>query len=131
MTYLNAPVRPRETRAWREDPLGRIGGLVVTAVLGVLLGVQYWTPNKRVIPVVGALVLFGVAWRLSMVAAMSMLVFLLPYPKGTVFGNTNLALIMIVGLIWLLRLSLKMSDRARSSPVDVPILGLLLWYILS
>jgi len=36
-----------------------------------------------------------------------------------------------VFVIWLLRLSLRMSPRARMSPLDLPIFGLLLWYILS
>ena len=130
MSYLNAPMRPAPKR-WREDTAGRAVSLVITAIFGALLGIQYWSPNKRVIPVVVALLVFGVAWRLSMVAALNVLVFLLPYPKGTVFGNTNLAFIMIVSVIWLLRLSLRMSPPARSSPLDLPIIGLLLWYILS
>lgn len=130
MGFVNTPV-PTTPKRWREDPIGRAITLLMTAVFGVLLGIQYWTPNKRVIPVVAALVVFGVAWRLSMVAAVNLLVLLLPYPKGTVFGSTNLALIMLVFVIWLLRLSLKMSPPARSSPMNIPILGLLLWYILS
>ena len=130
MGFLNAPIaEPR--KPWREDPMGRVVGLVTTAIAGVLLGIQYWTPNKRVIPVVAALLVFGVAWRLSMVAAINVLVFLLPYPKGTVFGSTNLAFILLVFVIWLLRLSLRMSPPARSSPMNVPIFGLVLWYILS
>jgi len=128
--FLNAPVTPAP-KPWREDPIGRVFGLILTVTLGVLLGIQYWTPNKRVVPVVAAMLVFGVAWRLSMVAAINVLVFLLPYPKGTVFGSTNLALVMLVFVIWLLRLSLRMSPPARSSPLNFPIFGLLLWYILS
>src|SRR4029077_466393 len=92
---------------------------------------QYWMPNKRVIPVMVVLLVFGVAWRLSMAAAINVLVFLLPYPKGTVFGNTTLAFILIVFVIWLLRISLRMSPPPRSSPLTLPIFGLILWYILS
>jgi O-antigen ligase len=36
-----------------------------------------------------------------------------------------------VFLIWLLRLSLRMSAPARRSPVDLPVLGMVMWYILS
>ena len=130
MGFLNAPITP-PPKPWREDPVGRAIGFVAIAVMGALLGIQYWTPNKRVIPVVASLLVFGVAWRLSMVAAMNVLVFLLPYPKGTVFGTTNLAFIMIVFLIWLLRISLRTTPPARSSPVDLPIIGMLLWAVLS
>jgi hypothetical protein len=77
------------------------------------------------------MLVFGVAWRLSMAAAVNVLVFLLPYPKGTVFGSTNLAFIMIVFVIWLLRLSLRTAAPARSSPLNLPILGMLLWAVLS
>ena len=127
MTAPERRPRPSDTR----DLFNRVFGFVGMMVMGVLLGFQYWTPNKRVIPVVVVLLVFGVAWRLSMAAAINVLVFLLPYPKGTVFGNTNLAFILIVFVIWLLRLSLRMSPPARSSPVNLPIFGLILWYILS
>ena len=130
MGFMNSPATPA-VKPWREDPIGRLVGFVTVVTLGVLLGIQYWTPNKRVIPVLLATAVFGIAWRLSMVAAINVMVFLLPYPKGTVFGSTNLALIMMVFVLWLLRLSLRMSEKARTSPVDLPILGLLLWYVLS
>jgi hypothetical protein len=130
MGFLNAPITPAP-KPWREDPLGRALGFVVLAAFGLLLGIQYWTPNKRIIPVVAVMLVFGVAWRLSMAAAVSVLVFLLPYPKGTVFGSTNLAFIMIVFVIWLLRLSLRTAAPARSSPLNLPIVGMLLWAVLS
>src|SRR5262245_34381984 len=136
MGLMTAPARPRGTavRGGSSDPrdlFNRVFGGITTAVVGVMLGIQYWTPNKRVIPVVAVLLVFGVAWRLSMAAAINVLVFLLPYPKGTVFGNTNLAFILIVFSIWLLRISLRMSPPARSSPLNLPIFGMILWYILS
>jgi O-antigen ligase len=129
MGLMTAPDR-RDTGASR-DLFNRVFGFIATLVSGVLLGVQYWNPNKRVIPVVVVLMVFGVAWRLSMAAAINVLVFLLPYPKGTVFGSTNLAFILMVFVIWLLRLSLRMSPPARSSPINLPIFALILWYILS
>jgi hypothetical protein len=130
MGFLNAPITPAP-KPWREDPIGRAIGVVAIAVFGALLGVQYWNPNKRVIPIVAAVLVFGLAWRLSMVAAINFLVLLLPYPKGTVFGSTNLAFIMMVFVIWLLRVSLRTTPPPRSSPIDLPIIGMLLWAVLS
>jgi len=130
MGLINAPARRLDTGPAR-DLFNRVFGFLSLAVMGVLLGVQYWTPNKRVIPVVIVALMFGVAWRLSMAAAVNVLVFLLPYPKGTVFGGTNIAFILMIFVIWLLRLSLRMSPPARSSPINLPIFGLILWYILS
>src|SRR5262252_818033 len=131
MGLLSAPATRRRDVGSARDLVNRALAVVSTIVVGVLLGFQYWNPNKRVIPVVIVLMVFGVAWRLSMAAAINVLVFLLPYPKGTVFGNTNLAFILMVFVIWLLRLSLKMSPPARSSPLNLPIFGMILWYILS
>ncbi len=130
MGFLSAPAARREPRPG-ADLLSRALAWISTTVMGVLLGIQYWNPNPRVIPVMVALFVFGITWRLSMVAAINVLVFLLPYPKGTVFGSTNLAFILLVFVIWLLRLSLRMSPPARSSPLNLPIFGMLLWYILS
>jgi len=130
MGLITAPVRRPDVGVAR-GLVNRVIELVTIVTSGVMLGVQYWTPNQRVIPVVVVLLVFGVAWRLSMAAAINVLVFLLPYPKGTVFGSTTLAFILMLFVIWLLRQSLKMSLPARSSPINVPIFGLILWYILS
>lgn len=130
MSYMTAPQSHRPSPGG-SDPLSRVLGFITTVVMAVLLGIQYWNPNKRVIPVVVALLVFGVAWRLSMMAAINMLVFLMPYPKGTVFGSTNLAFILLVFIIWLLRVSLRMSPRPRTSPLNIPIMGMLLWGVLS
>jgi hypothetical protein len=128
---LLSPSATRRTLEPQRNVVNRVLAFITTMVVGVVLGTQYWNPNKRVIPVLAVLLVFGVAWRLSMAAAINVLVFLLPYPKGTVFGNTNLAFILMVFVIWLLRLSLRMSPPARSSPVNLPIFALILWYILS
>jgi O-antigen ligase len=128
---LLSPSTARQAQEPRRDLVNRVLGFFITVGTGVVLGIEYWTPNKRVIPVLATLLVFGVAWRLSMAAAINVLVFLLPYPKGTVFGSTNTAFILIVLIIWLLRISLRMSQPARSSPLNLPIFAMILWYILS
>ena len=130
MSLLNPPAVGRAERQG-PDWLGRAFAWVLVLSVGILLGFQYWSPHPRIIPVMVAILTFGVAWRLDMAAAISLLVFVLPYPKGTVFGNTNLAFILLVLVIWLLRVSLRLSPRPRASGVDLPILGMFLWYILS
>ncbi len=130
MGFLKAPPAPG-TPSWRSDPFSRATGLLTTLAIGIVLGMQFWSPNKRVIPVIAAAAVFGVAWRMSMSAAINVMVFLLPYPKGAVFGSTNLALVLMLLVLWLLRLSLRTTEPARGSPLDMPLLGLLLWYVLS
>jgi len=88
-------------------------------------------PNKRVLAVMAALVVFGLAWRVSMVMGLGFLVLALPFPRGTSFGTTNLAFILILAVIWLLRMSQRASALPRRTPVDVPIAGLVIAYIVS
>ncbi len=130
MRVLNA-LLTRHSSSEGPDWIGKTLTVIAIVGAGVLIGVQYWLPNPRVIPVILSLLVFGVAWRLDMVAAINLLVILLPYPKGTVFGSTNVAFILLVFIIWLLRVSLRMSPRPRPTPVDLAIFAFTLWHILS
>src|SRR5258706_2349232 len=129
-------MRSADTTAPR--PRFRLPGLpgwlvngVAVIVGGVLLGQQYVHPNRRVRPVIVGVIVCGLAWRVGMVAGLGVLVLALPFPRGTVFGNTNLALILILLVIWLLRISQRQSPAPRQSPFDLPIVGLLIMYMLS
>ena len=51
MSYMTAPQSHRPSPGG-SDPLSRVLGFITTVVMAVLLGIQYWNPNKRVIPVV-------------------------------------------------------------------------------
>ena len=110
---------------------GKLLGALLVAITGVVLGQQYVNPNRRVLPVLVGLVVTGLAWRVGMLAGLGVLVLALPFPRGTIFGNTNLALILLLLVIWLLRVSQRQSPLPHRSPVDVPIVGLLIMYMLS
>ena len=128
MSATSAPANPLpRTRRWP----GRLLAAAVVVTAGWLLGQQYVTPNKRVVPVMAGLLISGLAWRVGMVAGLGVLVLTLPYPRGTTFGNTNLALILVLLIIWLLRITQRQSPLPRRTPVDIPIVGLLIMYMLS
>jgi O-antigen ligase len=114
---------------------GRTIGIAVRFIavvaLGVLIGIQYMAPDKRMLGVAAAAVIFGVAWRLDMVTGLGVLLMVLPYPRGTVFGNTNFALVLLLLLIWLVRVAQRVNPAPRSTPVDGPIAGLVLAYAVS
>ncbi|HUK62554.1 MAG TPA: O-antigen ligase family protein, partial [Dongiaceae bacterium] len=99
--------------------------------LGVLIGQQYMNPNKRVLPVIAAVVVIGLAWRLDLVTSIGVLLFLLPYPKGTAFGTTNLMLSLIIGILWLVNASMRRAAPPRRTPVDGPLAGLVILYLCS
>jgi len=109
----------------------RLLGPTLLVIAGLVLGQQYVTPNKRVIPILLGVFITGLAWRVGIVAGLGVLVLALPFPRGTVFGNTNLALILVLLVIWLLRVIQRLSPPPRRSPVDLPIIGLVIMYVLS
>jgi hypothetical protein len=122
-------------RDGRVDRISRWVGRTVSAgmvvVLGILLGQQYVEPNKRVLPVMAAVVIAGLAWRLDLVTSICVMIFLLPYPRGTTFGTTNIALALLVAIVWLVNSSLGRAPAPRRSPVDMPLVGLVIMYICS
>jgi O-antigen ligase len=115
----------------RRDPIRTALGALLLVLTGVALGIQYVNPNKRALPVLVGLVVFGLAWRIDMITGLGILVATLPYPKSTVFGNTNLAFILLLLIIWMLRVTQRQSPGFARTPIDAPIGGLLIAYIIS
>ena len=114
------------------DWASRLVGVVILIGAGVVLGINYLAPDKRMIAVMVATLVFGIAWRVDLVSAIGILVLALPHPRGTVFGNTNVALVLLLlVLIWLLRVSTRQVPPARRTPVDVPIIALLIAFTIS
>ncbi len=110
---------------------GRLVNAALVVIAGIVLGQQYMSPNKRVVPVIVGLLVSGLAWGVGIVAGLGVLIVALPFPRGTVFGNTNLALILMMLVIWLLRVTQRQIPPPRGTPLDIPIIGLLTMYMLS
>ena len=113
------------------DPIQRGIGLALLVGAGVVLGINYLMPDKRMIAVIVATVLFGMMWRVDLVTGIGVLVLALPYPRGTVFGGTNVVLVLLLLLLWLLRASIGQAARPHRTPVDVPMVALLIAFIVS
>ena len=113
------------------DWASRLVGIGILVGAGIVLGINFLAPDKRMIAVMAATVVFGVAWRIDPVSAVGVLVLALPYPRGTVFGSTNVAMVLLLLLIWLLRISTRQAEPARRTPVDVPIVALLIAFTVS
>ncbi len=128
---MNAIVRARRTAAALGPAVDRLILAVLVIAGGFILGGQYMKPNKRTLPVLAALVIFGLAWRMEMVSGLGVLVLALPFPKITVFGNTTTAFVLLLLVIWLLRVSLRVSAPPRRSPLDAPLIALFVCYVVS
>src|SRR5437867_2360471 len=114
-------------RAWPARALE----IVLVIATGVLLGVQYILPEKRTIAVMVAFAVFGIAWRIDMVSGLCLLALLLPFPRNMVYGSSSIAFILLLLVIWLLRIALRQSPPPRHTPLDVPVAGLLIAYVIS
>ena len=125
--FHRAEARPRPWSGLR----GHLSTIVIVVLVGLVLGLQYIVPDKRVIALLVAATVFGVAWRMDMVAALGVMAIALPFPRGTVFGNTNLAFILLLLVLWLLRVTQRQSAAPRRSPIDVPLLALFIAYVVS
>lgn len=121
------PVVPRTSVDWS----GRILGALVILGLGMLLGFEYMTPEKRSLSIVAAFVVAGIAWRLDTLSGIGFLMMFMPFPRGTVFGSTNVAFVLLLLIIWLFRITQRMAPLPRRTALDLPILGLVTAYIVS
>jgi len=127
---MNLAVRLRE--AWGErDWLRTLLTVAGVVGVGILLGHQYMAPDKRVIATSAAIVMFGIAWRLDLVSGIGVLMLAIPFPRHTTFGSTNLAFVLLLLVVWLLRYTQREAPPPRRTPLDAPIAGMLLAYILS
>jgi O-antigen ligase len=111
--------------------LDRIGVILLTVAVGVVLGLQYNTPNKRVLSVITALLMFGLTWRLDIITGLGVMAVALPFPRATVVFNTNVFLIALMLVIWLLRVSMRQCAPPHRSPIDAPLVALFIFYVLS
>jgi len=125
------PARPRNVDSPLATRLNRwFQGLLVLAA-GILIGQQYVYPDKRMIPLLISVVVIGITWRMDTVAGIGLLILALPFPRGTVFGTTSIAFILMLVIIWLVRVSTRQVAAPRRSPIDLPLVGLAIVYILS
>lgn len=121
-------------RSWAGIAVGWIERGISAALvilLGVLLGLQYMAPDKRVLSALAGVIVAGIAWRLEIIAGIGVMIMALPFPKGLSFGTTNVALVLLLGVIYLLRVGQRELPRPRGTPLDMPILGLVVAYCVS
>jgi len=129
---MSAPllvVRPEPRRPFEIVKRLATGAMIL--VTAVVLGVQYVMPDKRILALMAATIVFGVAWRVAMISGVGLLLIALPFPRGTVFGNTNFALILLLLVIWLMRASLRLMPRPHGTRVDWAVIGLIGAFIIS
>ncbi len=128
---MSASLRPARTPHPLAGLLDRLGVLILIIGVGVTMGLQYITPNKRVLSVLTALLMFGLTWRLNIVSGLGVMAIALPFPRTTSYGNTNVYIVTFMLVIWLLRVTMRQSAPPRRSPIDVPLVMMFISYVVS
>jgi O-antigen ligase len=100
-------------------------------VFSIIAGSQVVDPDPRVLQVVAAGAVVFLAFRATSISALAFAVLLLPFPKATSYGNTNVALTLLIFLVWIFRVSTKREAPPVRTSVDVAILGLVMAYAVS
>ena len=103
-------------------------GILVAAIIA---GGQIANPDPRVLQVIAAGLLVLLAFRSKSISALMLAVLFLPFPKATSYGNTNVAFILLIFIIWLFRVSRKQAAAPQWTRLDLPVIGLVMAYALS
>ncbi len=127
LPFGRGPATPRTER----DPWTWLFGALMVVAVGVVLGLQYVAPDKRVLAVMAAMVVLGIAWRLDLVSGIGLLLLILPFPRSNVYGSTNVAFILLLLILWLLRMSQGYAARPRPTALDAPLIALLMAFVIS
>ena len=109
----------------------RLTVLLVVLVVALVAGEQFLTPDKRIVQLVAAGLVVLLAFRFRAIEGLMLTVLFLPFPKGTSYGSTNVAFVLLIFIVWLYRVSTRRASPPEGTRLDLPILALLMAYALS
>jgi O-antigen ligase len=113
-------------------PFVRTLALAIFVVgFAVFAGMQIESPDKRVIQVLAALVLVFFAFRIDTVSSLMIATLLLPFPKATSYGNTNVTFVLLIFVVWLFRVTTKRIQPPQKIPALAPVGLLVVSYLIS
>lgn len=117
--------------AARPEVITFLAALFFAAVMGYILAGQILTPSKRIIQVVmGAAVLFA-AFLMPSRYSIGFMLFIIPFPQYTTIGSTTVIFAFIIFAFWLLRIGLGYERRPIRSGIEVQLLLVVLFLVLS
>lgn len=112
--------------AWR---IITVSGLV--GIAAYFAAKQAVTPHRRYIKVAVFLWLLMLMLRFDMIYAVFLFTVLFFFPSGVSIGSTNSILMTIIPLVWLIRASSTKVRLLTKTPLDYPIILLILAYVIS
>ncbi len=122
----------RNIRRIGSDALWRIVPIsLVVAIVSYVLGGQIVRPHHRMIKVGLLAVVLAVLVRYPMVHSLYFFIILMPFPSGVVLTSTNVLLMTLIPLIWLVRSRATGELLVRRTDIDKWILIFLLAHLVS
>jgi len=121
-----APSRPLSDLLWRVFLLSVVVGLAAFAVAQ-----QVVFPQQRIIKVTVLFLLFVIMLRLQTVYSLYLFVILMPFPSGIALTSTNVVLMTLIPLLWVVRARSMRQALATRTPIDRTIAFFLLAYIIA
>ena len=118
-------------RASASAWIGRIAIGLLVLVVAIFAGQQLVSPDKRVVQVLAAGLLVFFAFRSRLITGLMLAVLFLPFQKGTSYGSTNRAFMLLIFIVWVFRVTTGRVKGAGRTPLDLPIIGLIMAYGLS
>ncbi len=109
----------------------RLTVLLLVLTVGVIAAQQFLAPDKRVIQAVAAGLVALLAFRFRAIEGLMLTVLFLPFPKGTSYGSTNVAFVILIFMVWLYRVSTRRAAPPERTRLDIPILALVMAYSVS
>lgn len=114
-----------------EGFAGRTFTFAAVIAAAILAGMQFLSPDARVLQTAAGGFIVLLAFRFRSIEGLMLAVLFLPFPKGTSYGNTNVAFILLIFMVWLFRVTTRRAEPPGRTPLDVPIIGLVMAYCLS
>ncbi len=114
-----------------EGFAGRTLTLAAVLATAILAGMQFLSPDARVLQLIAGGFIVLLAFRFRSIEGLMLAVLFLPFPKGTSYGTTNVAFILLIFIVWLFRVSTRRAEPPGRTPLDVPIIGLVMAYCVS
>jgi O-antigen ligase len=111
---------------WRFVP---VGTLIV--FLSYLLGSQLLSPQRRVVKALVTVLVAAIMWRFEMIFTLYIFVVLFPVPSGIAVTSTNVALMTLLFLLWVVRANAQKLQILPRTQIDIFVVLFLMAYIVS
>jgi len=125
--YATEPSKER----FLQRNLTRLKTLIITIGVGLLVGSQVYSPNKRIIEAIAGLVVLFMLWQVSTLSALWFVLITYPFPFAMSWGNSNFVFILIIGIMLLIRVAVGIEKFHLDKTLLLPFILIVVSYILS